>query len=39
MAVTGDSPEQQRVGTIGHCHGAVGQDQPTAEVAAAVFSN
>ena len=35
MSVTGDSPEKHRVGIIAHCHGAVGQEWPSAAVAAA----
>ena len=36
MAVTGDSPEKQRGGMIGHCHGAADQAWSSAAVAAAV---
>jgi len=36
VAVTGDSPEKQRGGTIGHCHGAADQAWSSAAVAAAV---
>ena len=36
LSVTVDSPEKQRVGIVAQCHGAVGQDWPPAEVAAAV---
>ncbi len=35
MAVTGDSPEKQRVGIIAHCHGAADQAWSAAAVAAA----
>jgi hypothetical protein len=36
VAVTGDSPEKQRGGIIGHCHGAADQAWSSAAVAAAV---
>jgi hypothetical protein len=36
VSVTGDSPEKQRVGIIGHDHGAADQAWSSAEVAAAV---
>jgi len=36
-SVTVTSPEKQRGGNIGFCHGAVGQDWPPAEVAAVLF--
>jgi hypothetical protein len=36
VSVTVDSPEKQRVGIIGHCHGAADQAWSSAEVAAAV---
>jgi hypothetical protein len=35
-SVTVDSPEKQRVGVIGYCHGAADQGWSSAEVAAAV---
>jgi hypothetical protein len=36
MSVTVDSPEKQRVGIIGYCHGAADQGWSSAEVASAV---
>jgi len=36
MSVTVDSPEKQRVGDIGLCHGAADQGWSSADVAAAV---
>jgi len=36
VSVTGDSPEKQRGGMIGHCHGAADQAWSSAAVAAAV---
>jgi hypothetical protein len=36
VPVTVDSPEKQRVGTTGWCHGTADQDWSSAEVAAAV---
>jgi hypothetical protein len=36
VAVTGESPEKQRGGIIGHCHGAADQAWSSAAVAAAV---
>ena len=36
MSVTGDSPEKQRGGMIGPCHGAADQAWSSAAVAAAV---
>jgi hypothetical protein len=36
VSVTVDSPEKQRVGDIGLCHGAADQDWSSADVAAAV---
>jgi hypothetical protein len=36
VSVTADSPEKQRVGMIGHCHGAADQAWSSAEVTAAV---
>jgi hypothetical protein len=36
VSVTADSPEKQRVGMIGHYHGAADQAWSSAEVTAAV---